>query len=298
VFTCHLAGPLNTPLSGGQVSVVVKTRKWWYRLHQYQDEFGPPFGYDQYYEIVFMTYLQTRYLWHLEEEISYTRYDFTIQKLLCEDASVTSRRVFGQPNLDGSLPGDANAELRNMNYSNWEFKGGLFVGHMPFETRDQSGTARIQLYPQGGQISQQSVLAILTLMPLGIAAGVPGEFEVTSYLPQPTDPDLDEPIETLTWATKWSQHWFSDKKALPALDGTNWQYANWFLGRSGNQTLLPMAVSKVGLRITSEQAAIDQKVSLWRYFAGKEYAAAFPQEFPLNDSQPRVWLVNEAITRW
>lgn len=65
-------------------------------------------------------------------------------KLPLEAISLDSRRVYGKANLDGELPGDPNAELSTNNFQPCVYKGGHFVGNMPYgSSHDQSGTSRL-----------------------------------------------------------------------------------------------------------------------------------------------------------
>jgi hypothetical protein len=74
-------------------------------------------------------------------------FTLNINRISCADASIDTRRGYGDPDRDGAQVADPNSDLRNLNFGGWIFKGGLFVGNMPRSSGDRSGTARIQLFP-------------------------------------------------------------------------------------------------------------------------------------------------------
>ncbi|RYG18288.1 hypothetical protein EON82_22815, partial [bacterium] len=76
----------------------------------------------------------------------FTKVVYQIEKYLCEDASVDSRRTFGESNSQGELTPDPNAPATELNFGSWNYKGGLFVGQV-YPQYDRSGAAKVQLYP-------------------------------------------------------------------------------------------------------------------------------------------------------
>ena len=366
---CHLAGV--GPLAGDEVRVLIKTTKTKYTLLGYQDMFSQPESY-------YYPYVKTYYLWKRTTSYHYALMTFDIQKLLCEDTSIDSRRIHGVPNAEGQLPGvDPNAASRNLNFNPWFFKGGLFIGKMGLSDGDQSGTARIQLYAQG-VITEGSRLAVLSMVPLGPPrSGISSAMTVLSFHPATDDPYANSTNETVTWAQRWTPpsegnapvsslepatiahrapnplldaDWLTgilagSEPAMPdfavhkigdPLAGTRNQsstgtlacetiwtppglsyrpvfseesftlpggtpdplvYANWQTGISatGTPAIPGFAVQKIGLKIASEE---DSPSPVWCYFSSKEHEALNPATFPLNDSRPRIWLVNATITRW
>ncbi|MGV3615284.1 MAG: hypothetical protein ACO1SV_08115 [Fimbriimonas sp.] len=234
---------------------------------------------------------------------TYTYVDLDLAKLGCGDASVDSRKAYGQPNLAGELPGDPNAPPRPINFGGWVYKGGLFVGNMPAATRDQSGMARLQLYvPSGGSGAVR--LATLSLFDLASPSIAPGAI-VGAYLPSATDTNLSVGAGAVTWDTKWGS---VQPRATPSsppddardplvsmtLTGTGSEYRNFPLNRN-DAVPASMALSKICLALTDED---PNDGPYWRYFGSSTYQGSH-STFPLNDCGPRVWrLGEESAVQW
>lgn len=77
--------------------------------------------------------------------INWQRIEYIIGKLQCGDASVDSRQVYNNGNEVYNPATVINEAARNKNFSEWTYKGGLFVGKMPWASGDQSGIGRLQL---------------------------------------------------------------------------------------------------------------------------------------------------------
>jgi hypothetical protein len=256
--------------------------------------------------IIISDYLSTRKLnadgvtYTYTNTTAYSRIDVDVAKLLCNDASIDSRKAFGQPNLEGELPGDPNAEARSVNFGPWFYKGGLFVGNMPFASGDQSGTARTQLYVASGGTGTL-LGATLSMLDRGTPKQATGGCEIGVYVPAATDANLASAENTVTWSNRWNvlpRSTPSDPKdfsqdpisAFSFSTSTVNDYANWSL--NGTFSVVPtMALSRLCLALTYEPDYINQGAAAWRYFGSKEHQALLASQFPDNDCQPRVWRV-------
>lgn len=275
-FVCGLAS--SGPLSGGEIKLAIRkgvyTRKW----------------------------NTTSGAWDYINSYEYSLVTLDLTKLSCSDASIDTRKGYGQPNLDGELPGDPNADLTNLNFANWHYKGGLFVGNMPAASGDLSGMARLQLLvPSGGQGDVR--LATLSVFDLGSPTNASAP-QIGLYLPSSSDPNLSTSQATLTWANKWTIEPRTSPSSPPddskdpisyvTFSGSGGDYANFPLNRE-NALPATMSLSKICLAMTVES---ESSGPFWRYFGSGEYQSAF-SIFPSNDCAPRVWRVGEkAVTTW
>ena len=214
---------------------------------------------------------------HYEEQISETyRAALNVARRDVEMVSIDSRKVYGQPNLDGELPADPNAELRNPNFLNWSYRGGLFLGNAV--GRDASGTARIQGWVPAANFTNL-LMSSLTVRALGCPTGYAAP-TVQAYVPSASDPNLATTAPTVTWATAWNLG-----SAAP-------------LGPPLGVGAIPMGeylhfrrdgdLARIGLALADESAATSGGSPYWLYFANAVYEA----DFPLPDSRPRVWTVD------
>lgn len=241
----------------------------------------------------------------LDSGIVWTRQEFVLVKLPCFDASIDTRRTYGQPNKAGQLPADANAPLREINFGPWDYKGGLFVGNIPSSDKDASGTARTQLYVQGGsEYASTYAFASLSLFDQGKPndSAISGGFDLGLYFPSSSDTNLATTENTVKWSNKWnitagdvsssstdwSQHPF---KVHTLTNGNSNDYINIPLTPSPTGTKPAMALSSICLGIVNEQEEVDTQSKLWHYFASREYQSG--STFPRNDCAPRVWLIVE-----
>lgn len=234
------------------------------------------------------------------------------------DAAVDSRKGYGQPNREGQFPADPNAELRNINFGNWTYKGGMFIGNMPGSTNDRSGTARIQLNADlvpGGLVPRITVLTVYQAgKPTNVSGAMTlGVYGIWSGLGMPITAE-----SALTWANKLPA---TPRAAVPngqSYDPLKDPYRKFTLADSDGEGLLSTSLTKVwdvldpestGLYITKwqtprlgalalalhdEQNLVDSGFTAWRYFSDKEFLPSLLQAGqlpPYQDLSPRIWNV-------
>jgi hypothetical protein len=218
--------------------------------------------------------------------------DFDLAKLVAENIAIGSRRFYGRPNDDG-LPGDPNAFLRDVSYSGWAYKGGLFVGNMPWESRDQSGTARTQLHVASGGTGTLR-RATLVLYDLGSPHQLSGSI-IGVFLPGVNDPNLNVATANVTWSNRWHIE-PTDEPTDPidyrynplstvTVSGEGERYINFPL-RDSEGAIPAMSLSRICL------ARTDEDTWSWRYFASTAFEA-LETTYPRMDSRPRVWRLGE-----
>lgn len=231
----------------------------------------------------------------------WTVYNLYADKLPLEAISLDSRRVYGKANLDGELPGDPNADLGNNNFQPWVYKGGLFTGNMPYgSSKDQSGTARTQLRLLGVTDLENFTVACVTLFANGTRGSVaPGTLGL--YRPSPTDPNLNTGLLT-SWWNKWNvnpgvgapaqgdytnvPYW-----SMPLASSDQLQYINWQLPTK-TRSLNTQYGSGDGLMWSHYSIASDNEAAhTWQYFSSIWNQQLLGQQFPISDSQPRVWRI-------
>jgi hypothetical protein len=216
---------------------------------------------------------------------------------MCEDASIDTRKTYGQANTEGELPADPNAPLRNMNFGPWFYKGGLFIGAVADGANDASGTARIQLYVDHGDVTDYD-LAAVSLFDMGKPSNMTGSMTMGLYLPDSGDGHLDTTESTVKWDTRWD--------ITPGSQGTApwhehaYRTASLTDGNSDDyvclRTLLPGTLN-TGHTLTGIcLAVVDEpehpSSTYWHYFASREHEDS-DQAFPRNDCAPRVWVSRE-----
>lgn len=226
---------------------------------------------------------------------------YDIQKAIPTVASIDSRTCYGQPNLDGALIADANAEARNPSFAGWLFKGGLFAGNMPWQTGDQSGTARVNasfgMPPT--QVPENLRMVAFTMFHTGMPASVAGPLQVGAFL------SSSNPITPWTWdGSQWGvaprstptvpPDYSQDPISAVTLDSQAvGEYANWsqtVLTPDSRTTPLSVLACTV-FAVCDEGAFAGAGQAGWRYFSSPAYEAAHPDEPILNDSRPRQWRV-------
>jgi hypothetical protein len=254
-------------------------------------------------------YLHTVTTWHFSDhnttDTSDAPFDYNLIKLSCHDASVDTRKTYGWPNTHGEVPADANAPYRNANFGSAIYHGGLFVGNMA-DGQDKSGTARLQLYPQGGSTYDSTYdFATLVVWDMG-RRGTTSDITVGAYIPSESPPtSTDE--DTVTWANKWSS---IDPQEIDGSSTTWTTHPVSYQTFSGDVTLSTQdyrcfnivptnalnraasfpanSLKGICLARVSEQSNLTSTV--WRYFASKETQSG--STFPLNDCAPHVWILN------
>jgi len=214
-------------------------------------------------------------------------------------ASIDSRRCYGQPNAEGALMADANAELRNPAFPNWVYKGGLFVGMMPWQTGDQSGLARCQLLFE--EINQQLYigapeprLVSLACFDMGRPSSVGGDIVVGAY----SVTAGATPPYRFTWDNRWSiaprttpstppDH-SCDPWSTNTLSSSSQEYVNWLLTDITQTTRSYWIMGGIVLALNGESQVTWP---VWRYFASPAYQSLFPTTPILSDCQPRLWVI-------
>lgn len=235
---------------------------------------------------------------------SWARQEFVLVKLPCYDASIDTRKTYGQANKAGELPADANAPLRHMNFGVWDYKGGLFLGNMPASGKDASGTSRTQLYVQSGSgYVSTYTFASLSMLDLGKPSdsATSGAIDTGIYFPGSSDSNLTTGETAVNWDTKWnitagdpatgtpvdySLHPFIHKTLT---NGNSNDFVSFPLCKLGDTTP-SMALSNICVAMVGEQNIIDYGTKCWHYFASREYETG--STFPRSDCAPRVWLID------
>jgi hypothetical protein len=196
--------------------------------------------------------------------------------------SIDTRKTYGQPNLAGEEPGDPNAPPRNVNFYNWLYKGGLFVGSAPAGTGDQSGLARMQVYFDLSTVTYVNpVWSSFSTLYTGSPSGFTGDATYELYQPATSDPNLGVPPTTLTWASGWDPTLAQPRTSL-FLPQT---YPIGEFASFQNPGVAPKMLITLG----SEQAVYGNSIPLWKYFASPPYSAA--GIFSADDCTPRMWVV-------
>lgn len=212
------------------------------------------------------------------------RVEYLLAKLACTDASVTTRRTYGQPNREGELPADPNAPLRSVNYGPWDFKGGIFVGNMG-SGKDMSGTSRTDLFVAGGSTYDQDyTLAALSVFDKGkpSLSGLSGSLGdgVGVYIPTSTG-SLTE--STVDWDHQLSINPLAYSSTSTTYNENPFSYVNVTDGNSDDYCIfdLPTSTSAhpnnslfaLALAIVDEANFISAHSSsnYWHYFSSKQY---------------------------
>ncbi len=229
---------------------------------------------------------------------AYEYYNFNFREMPLQGSSIDTRKVYGQPNLAGEYPADANAPPRNVDFTHWIYTGGCFVGSMPITTTlDQSGLSRMQFW--NSIAGSGTCLALTaTLLDMGARSNPTGAETVGIFIPAATDPNLNAGPSALTWTGAWSIN-PSTTRAMPvdyrqtpvatlALTGTNTtDYLNWNIADTyGSGYVIPPAVvNDLCFALTDETTGPS-----WHYFGTGTYSG-IATTFPGTDSQPRLWWV-------
>ncbi|GEM_PF-3932303 len=211
---------------------------------------------------------------HYSNSVLVTTVALNVLRRNVEAVALDSRRVYGQPNLDGGLPGDPNAELRNPSFLGWSYKGGLFVGQAG--GNDASGTARIQGWIPAATLTYP-LMSSLCLRALGVPASY-GAPTVRLFAPSAAnDPNYGALPATATWANRWDL-------TQATLLGEETSLYNFPQNEYLSLRFLEAPV-KIGLALSAEASPPS---GVWQYFASQAYESSAP----LADSQPRLWTVD------
>lgn len=261
---------------------------------------------------------------HLDSWFTVT---YEIQKLSCLDASLDSRVGYPNSNTANVQYGEGglgNALPENLNFGPSEFRGGLFAGNMFWNgfPRDQSGTARIQLWPQGAPAVEDVHFASLALFDCGRLKTGETAYVASPHLglyaPDLSDPQISQTEGSAVWDTRWTitprttpqspyPTWMDplDHKQLGSQTESH-EYVSFNVSRFGAPYAPPLtavtpadALQYLCLALYDESQDVLNESNLWAYFASHEYQARFPSIFPENDSAPRVWIVkNPTVELW
>lgn len=288
-FTCDLAA--DGTLAAGYFDVRIRYRRYKYELISYERVVDGS-----------SNYVETRYSWQYVPEVRETIVRVTFGKIACDYSSIDTRKLYGQPNIDGILPGvDPNSERRNLNFNPWIFRGGLFVGRGP-TSNDQSGIGRIQLYPTSSFGGSQ--FAIVSMYDLGAPSGS-GTLVLDATVPSKSDSHISTAYSGVTWALRWMRDTASRAAtdASVTLSTATNDYVSWRLpvnSEVGSASPLPARViiarDASAYSPTSEDDYISVEDGLgyaWRYFLSKDYQSA-ASSFPFTDGAARVWTIDSA----
>jgi len=221
--------------------------------------------------------------------VQWCHYKYALMKNDCGDASVTTRKTYGQPNGGSGIPAtDPNAPLRNVKYGGWTYNGGLFVGFMPALGQDASGTARADFFVTTEDPNYaNSPVAGLSLFDMGTPqagasgeyTGLSGGFDVGLYVSS-VPSGLGE--SSVDWANQLS--------ITP--DGSYASHISLTDGSSNDYLVFSFPPGSVGmaLAMVNESNYTSGSSMYWHYFASDGYKGALGANgFPFDDSEPRVW---------
>lgn len=187
--------PSSEILEGGTFRVVVEVERHWWELDSIVTE--PPDPNNPSRNVRTLT-------WTEKKQTFYQRCNLDLSKLVGGDTSVDTRKTYGDPTVAGAIPGDPNQPGINANFAPWLFKGGLFLGNMPPNTNDQSGTARVQLYFDAGG-SGTHLGSIVSIYPVDWVdrSGYKSHFDVGVFAPTHADPNSITTETTARWSNRW-----------------------------------------------------------------------------------------------
>lgn len=208
---------------------------------------------------------QTIYVYDNISNVAVTvqREDYSISSNSPTVLSLDSRKTYGQPNLDGETPADPNAELRNPSFLNWQYRGGLFVGNAGPNSRDKSGTARLQGYMPSTSFTDP-VWSILSLIYVGAPSQWTSPPSLKCMFPATDDPNLGTTPGTCNWSNAWSLA-MANSRSTFATDG---------LAPFSRVSLqFPGYSPKFLVALDGESDYVSQGSSAWCYFARTPYSS-------------------------
>jgi len=208
--------------------------------------------------------------------------------------SVDSRKMYGSPNAAGEVPGDqrdANSPLHDVNFNNWVFRGGVFVGNSPFQSNDQSGTSRMQAYMPSDPTGNAVLSADLVLYYLQRPAGFTDNFTLSTYIPSQSDPNYSTPSTDLKWSKAWT---ISNPSSPFASMGTSTLTSPGPVNFNLNTSTTSHA-SKLIFAMNPEPQP-GSTPQAWLYFGSPQYAATINGA---SDQGPRTWFVQASyLYKW
>lgn len=218
----------------------------------------------------------------------------TLRRVNAQVVSISDRKAYGQPNLDGELPGDPNADLAHTNFTGWKYRGGLFVGNAKGLDNDQSGVSRIVWSTPNpnptwtDSFFTYSLLNVGSPTTFGGHANWDGALTVGFYAGNTaTVPALTD----INWDT--APTYTSGLPAFlaggtPFLDITNAPQKDMINFVSITSQLFPTMALMV---------AKDETQPRWRYFGGGTYLPPSPNTYPFNECLPHLWqLIRPTVT--
>lgn len=280
----HLAS--DAALSSGSLTVTVET----YVLVHYPDNPETPENEE-----------------HWDSLSAFNKVEYDITKYLCQDSSIDTRKAFGTPNREGELPDDPNALPATLNFGGSVWRGGTFVGNMPWQTRDQSGLARAQIYPQGTEEREGPPRMVgLSMFYRGTAPNVTNSVTIGAYTPSDSDTNFEVGSNAVTWDSRWDIQPRTSpgdprdptKDPIFRVPFTSTtpagEYATWTLTDTAATTSYTPAtiLTAIALAIENETEVVTNSYSAWRYFASDHFPSEVANTFPNNDSMPRLWVVD------
>lgn len=212
---------------------------------------------------------------------------YNVMRLNADAVSIDSRRTYGQPNLDGELPGDPNADLRNPSFYGWTYKGGLFAGNVPSGTGDLSGTARIQAYITTNPTFVDPIWSAFTCIYLGVGGSFTNIPTYTLSVPAADDPNLNVAAGIANWGNAWNLATASPRSDLTVDNALPIGEYGCFQN--------PGYSAQMIIHLKNEAAAISGNIPYWRYFANLGYATASGL-ITASDAQPRLWVVDRVLS--
>lgn len=238
---------------------------------------------------------------------AFAKQDYSIVRLNCNDAAIDTRLTFGDPNVAGKVVPDPNASAGYVKFGPWQYKGGLFVGNMPWlASQDRSGTARIQFYYDE---SATPTVRTLTVFHRNSSYDRDTCPTIGAFLPRSNDSNLfssqslSQRESGLSWGNRWdinprpvggtaTNEW--DEEAISTVSTyLNDDFANFPLQKyQENGTLIAgagtYAAGRVCLAVAEESTMTGSSPLGWRYFMSREFEGV-PADAIYDDCRPRVW---------
>ncbi|MBX7135766.1 MAG: hypothetical protein K1X67_24120 [Fimbriimonadaceae bacterium] len=238
---------------------------------------------------------------------AYAKQNYSIVRLNCNDAAIDTRLTFGDPNVAGEVVPDPNASAGYVKFGPWQYKGGLFVGNMPWlASQDRSGKSRIQFYYDDGSTPTVRTLTVFHRNSGYDRGTCP---TLGAFLPRSNDSNLfsgqslSQRESGLSWGNRWdinprpvaetaTNEW--DEEAISTVSTyLNDDFANFPLQKyQENGTLIAGAgtysAGRVCLAVAEESTMTGSSPLGWRYFTSREFEDIFTEGI-YTDCRPRVW---------